>query len=99
MTTIVHTCDRCITGLNAAQSIPIEELLRRYHCHPQLVNALERLLPSWDDDPTQPDGSACCEISYGDVRAIRAALAAARPGVAQPECGVAGIVVDGVKLP
>jgi len=41
---------------------------------PGVVAALERMLPDWEDDPAQPDGRVCCEITYGDLRAARAAL-------------------------
>ena len=43
---------------------------------PNLLAALERCLPEWcnEDDGTASDGAVACELSYGDLRAIKTAL-------------------------
>lgn len=45
----------------------------------KMAEALERCLPDWhaEDDPNVADGFPACEISLGDMRAIKSALTAA----------------------
>ena len=42
-----------------------------------MAEALARLLPDFEIDESAHDGLAACEISVGDVKAIRAALISA----------------------
>lgn len=44
---------------------------------PAMAGALARLLPDFELDEDSHDGLVACEISVGDVKAIRAALLAA----------------------
>lgn len=46
---------------------------------PELLAACIKSLPEWhaEDDGEQHNGSACGEITWGDVRAMRAAIAKA----------------------
>lgn len=44
---------------------------------PELLAALQRLLPDFEIDERAHDGAVACEISVGDVKAARAAIAAA----------------------
>ncbi len=41
---------------------------------PDMYRAIKKALPEWDDDPTLGDGVVCCEITYGDLRRMLAAI-------------------------
>ena len=50
---------------------------RFFGAAPAMAEALARLLPDFEIDESAHDGLAACEISVGDVKAIRAALISA----------------------
>lgn len=38
----------------------------------EAIELLKRLRPDWEDDPNAHSGTVCCEMTWGDLRAINA---------------------------